>query len=70
MSVVKTIKVQPVSPKSKEMQSWQQKLRDNSHDLGKSLPVDQQNHNCSDSTFPLGGFGIKRVNQNAQDMVR
>lgn len=56
MSVVKTIKEQTVSRKSKEMQSWQQKLWDNSHDLGKSLPVDQQSHNYFDSIFPLGGF--------------
>ena len=56
----KSIKEQPVSPKSKEMQSWQQKPRDNGHDLGKSLPVDQQSHKCSGSIFPLGGFWYKK----------
>jgi len=60
MSVVKTIKKQPVSPKSKEMQSWQQKLRDNSHDLVNSLPVDQQGQNCSDSIFPTWWFWCKK----------
>ena len=70
MSVVKIIKEQPVRPKSKEMQSWQQKLQDYSHNLGKSLPVNQHSHNYSNSILPLGGFWLKTVNQKAQDMVR
>lgn len=51
-----SVKQQPVSWKPKEMQSWQQKLLDNSYDLAKSFPVAQQSHSSRDTDFQLGGF--------------